>query len=315
MAQYHACDSRNIYPGEIVLSEETRRIRSCQENIDVDYKESDVTNYMLLDIFRGRKLTQYGSNKRLNTDKDSRIIVTITSHGGENFIKVRGNMVILSDELNRALNEMYIKQRFKQILFILDTCEGYSLFDNVYVPNVFFVASALVNQKASSYSFDRIMMESTVDKFHFLLYNKIKKIQTPPFSYNKSVEQFFVEVKNEKKFLETDVQVKDLVNNTMLVQDFFGNNELGDSENLVVKMGNSMAKLGALSTLHSKEAKNLVKTKQKLDVEVMENMRKYTTCGYFISRNIDSLEFNNNIGLIMVLSMIVLNFIFSIIIK
>ena len=131
MSEYHACESRNAYPGEIVLSEHADKIRTCQENIDISFQESDFHNYQLLDILRGRKLNQYNGFRQLNSNKDSKIIVLITSHGGENFIKVRNFLVVLSDEINRTLNEMYIKGKYKELLFVLDTCEGYTLYKHV----------------------------------------------------------------------------------------------------------------------------------------------------------------------------------------
>ena len=118
MSEYHACESRNAYPGEIVLSEYGNVIRTCQENIDISFQESDFHNYQLLDILRGRKLNQYNGFRQLKSNKDSKILIIITSHGGENFIKVRNYLVVLTDELNRTLNEMYIKGKYKELLFV-----------------------------------------------------------------------------------------------------------------------------------------------------------------------------------------------------
>ena len=204
MSEYHACESRNAYPGEIVLSEYADKIRTCQENIDISFQESDFHNYQLLDILRGRKLNQYNGFRQLNSNKDSKIIVLITSHGGENFIKVRNFLVVLSDELNRTLNEMYIKGKYKELVFVVDTCEGYSLYDHVKVPNIYFISSSALGQKASSYSYDENLMGPTVDKFHFLLYNSLKNIHENRL-YNTTLDKLFGDIKAKKKFLETDV--------------------------------------------------------------------------------------------------------------
>ena len=225
MSEYHACESRNAYPGEIVLSEYGDKIRTCQENIDISFQESDFHNYQLLDILRGRKLNQYNGFRQLNSNKNSKIIIIITSHGGENFIKVRNFLVILSDELNRTLNEMYIKGKYKELLFVLDTCEGYSLYDHVEVPNIYFISSSAIGQKASSYSYDENLMGPTVDKFHFLLYNSLKKIHEDKL-YNTTLDEFFGDIKSQKKFLETDVTWDNKIDRTLYVKDFFGNSQL-----------------------------------------------------------------------------------------
>ena len=231
MSEYHACESRNAYPGEIVLSEYGDKIRTCQENIDLSFQESDFHNYQLLDILRGRKLNLYNSFRQLKSDRNSKIIILITSHGGENFIKVRNFLVVLTDELNRTLNEMYIKGKYKELLFVLDTCEGYSLYDHVKVPNIYFISSSAVGQKASSYSFDENSMGPTVDKFHFLLYNSLKKIHENKL-YNTTLDELFGDIKAKKKFLETDVTWDNKIDRVLYVKEFFGNTEL-KNENML----------------------------------------------------------------------------------
>ena len=233
MSEYHACESRNAYPGEIVLSEYADKIRTCQENIDISFQESDFHNYQLLDILRGRKLNQYNGFRQLNSNKDSKIIVLITSHGGENFIKVRNFLVVLSDELNRTLNEMYIKGKYKELVFVVDTCEGYSLYDHVKVPNIYFISSSAVGQKASSYSYDENLMGPTVDKFHFLLYNSLKNIHENRI-YNTTLDNLFGDIKAKKKFLETDVIWDNKINRVPYVNEFFGNNQLKNEKVLDV---------------------------------------------------------------------------------
>ena len=280
MAEYHACESRNAYPGEIVLSEYGDKIRTCQENIDISFQESDFHNYQLLDILRGRKLNQYNGFRQLNSNKNSKILIIITSHGGENFIKVRNFLVVLTDELNRTLNEMYIKGKYKELLFVLDTCEGYSLYDHVKVPNIYFISSSAVGQKASSYSYDENLMGPTVDKFHFLLYDALKKIHENKL-YNKTVDELFEEIKSKKKFLETDVLWDNKIDRVLYVKDFFGNNELKNEKVLEVSNLFDLNNLDNDNEEDSKIIKNFIDNNKKLeekkkllDTEVMK-MRNY----------------------------------------
>ena len=280
MAEYHACESRNAYPGEIVLSEYGDKIRTCQENIDISFQESDFHNYQLLDILRGRKLNQYNGFRQLNSNKNSKILIIITSHGGENFIKVRNFLVVLTDELNRTLNEMYIKGKYKELLFVLDTCEGYSLYDHVKVPNIYFISSSAVGQKASSYSYDENLMGPTVDKFHFLLYDALKKIHENKL-YNKTVDELFEEIKSKKKFLETDVLWDNKIDRVLYVKDFFGNNELKNEKVLEVSNLFDLNNLDNDNEEDSKIIKNFIDNNKKLeekkkilDKEVMK-MRNY----------------------------------------
>jgi phosphatidylinositol glycan class K len=279
MSEYHACESRNAYPGEIVLSEYADKIRTCQENIDISFQESDFHNYQLLDILRGRKLNQYNGFRQLNSNKDSKIIVLITSHGGENFIKVRNFLVVLSDELNRTLNEMYIKGKYKELVFVVDTCEGYSLYDHVKVPNIYFISSSALGQKASSYSYDENLMGPTVDKFHFLLYNSLKNIHENRL-YNTTLDKLFGDIKAKKKFLETDVIWDNKINRVPYVNEFFGNNQLKNEKVLdvsnLININNIEYKEEDAQVLNNfiESNKGMEDKRKLLDDEVMK-MRNY----------------------------------------
>ena len=278
MAEYHACESRNAYPGEIVLSELGIILRTCQENIDINFQESDFHNYQLLDIFRGRKLNQFNGFRQLNSDKNSRIVVIITSHGGENFIKVRNFLVVLTDELNRTLNEMYIKGKYKEIIFVLDTCEGYTLYNHVNIPNIYFVSSSALGQKSQSYSYDENLMGPTVDKFHFLMYNMLTDIHKNKL-YNTTVDQLFNDLKSKKKFLETEVTWDNKISRKLYVKEFFGNNELKNEKVIDVSNLINMNEIDEEDDLNIffdfiTNNNNLEYKKEILDNEVM-NMRNY----------------------------------------
>ena len=278
MAEYHACESRNTYPGEIVLSEVGIIIRTCQENIDINFQESDFHNYQLLDIFRGRKLNQFNGFRQLNSDKNSRIVVIITSHGGENFIKVRNFLVVLTDELNRTLNEMYIKGKYKEIIIVLDTCEGYTLYNHVNIPNIYFISSSTLGQKSQSYSYDENLMGPTVDKFHFLMYNMLTDIHKKKL-YNTTVDKFFGDIKSKKNFLETDVSWDNKINRKLYIKEFFGNNELKNEKVVDVSNLINMNEIDEEEDLNIffdfiTNNNNLEYKKEILDNEVM-NMRNY----------------------------------------
>ena len=173
---------------------------------------------------------------------------------------------------------MYIKGKYKELVFVLDTCEGYTLYNHVNVPNIYFVASSLLGQKSSSHSYDDIIMGPTVDKFHFLMYNMLTDIHKNR-EYNVTVEQFFGEIKAKKKFLETDVTWDNKIERKMYIKDFFGNNELKNEK------VNDVSDLINMNLINEdedinifldfvKNNKNLENKKEILDQEVM-NMRNY----------------------------------------
>ena len=216
------------------------------------------------------------SFRQLNSDKNSRIVVIITSHGGENFIKVREKLVILSDELHRTLNEMYIKDKYKEMLFILDTCEGFSLFDNVKVPNVYFVASALLDQKASSYSFDTNIMGPTADKFHYLLWKELNRINKEK-AFDMLVNDLMKDLAKQKEFLTTDVTIRNEIQRNLTIGEFFGDTRWGDhvmEEVLQFVNVDEFDKANEVTNVFGVN-RVLLDSKRKKEVEVL-NVRKYS---------------------------------------
>jgi glycosylphosphatidylinositol transamidase (GPIT) subunit GPI8 len=159
----------------------------------------------------------------LKTNKNSRIIIAVAAHGGENFIKFQGKVVILSDELNRALWEMYYKNRYREILFILDTCEGFSLFEYVDVPNVYFITSSVKDQKASSHNYNYKLMTPTSDRMHFKLYEYLERAYREK-SFNVPIHDFFTNLKErEKDFIKSTVSIDNRFTRNAFFYEFFGN--------------------------------------------------------------------------------------------
>jgi phosphatidylinositol glycan class K len=45
-------------------------------------------------------------------------------HGGDGFFKIQDTDLVHSADLAKVLQEMYVKQLYKEIFFIIDTCQG-----------------------------------------------------------------------------------------------------------------------------------------------------------------------------------------------
>ena len=94
----------------------------------------------------------------------------MNGHGGENFFKIQDTEVVHSEDLSKVLNEMHIKGLYNDILFILDTCEAMSLFDQVDAPNIAMVGSSVVGEHSLSDEIDKTLNTFVNDKFSHHLY-------------------------------------------------------------------------------------------------------------------------------------------------
>ena len=66
---------------------------------------------------------------------------------------------------------MHIKGLYKEALFILDTCEGFSMFDQITAPNMIMVSSADAHESALSDSVDGVLNNYEQDSFDKVLWD------------------------------------------------------------------------------------------------------------------------------------------------
>ena len=93
-------------------------------------------------------------NKLLNTDQNSKIFFYMTGHGGEDFMKFRNVEEVSSHDLSGAFEQMWQQGRYKEILFVIDTCQAGSMFSKLKAPNIYGIASSKVGE--SSYSVSEV---------------------------------------------------------------------------------------------------------------------------------------------------------------
>ena len=104
----------------------------------------------------------------------------------------------------------------------MDTCEGFSLFEYIDVPNIYFVTSSVKDQKASSYSYDYNIMAPTADRMHFKIYENIQKIYTNK-SFNMKIHDLFLSIQKEREWMMSDVTIRNEIKREIIFEEFFGN--------------------------------------------------------------------------------------------
>lgn len=120
------------------------------EEIEVDYKGEDVSVHNLLRTLSGRHEKAVPLSKRLRTDSASNVLIYLTGHGGEDFLKFSDRDDLQSHDLADAIKQMEIQQRYHELLLVVDTCEAFSLFSAIYSKNVLAIASSDYGEKSLS---------------------------------------------------------------------------------------------------------------------------------------------------------------------
>jgi len=157
----------------------------------VDFRGAEVTGENFFRVLTGRQAADVPISKRLSSDEDSNVFVFLTGacaripppnppptlpypvqgpdytdtsshaygdvcvragHGGEHFLKFQDAETISSIELADVLAQMWEKRRYRELLFVVDTCHGEGMFTEFYSPNILALSSSNLHEDSMSAS-------------------------------------------------------------------------------------------------------------------------------------------------------------------
>ncbi|XP_027908708.1 putative GPI-anchor transamidase isoform X2 [Vigna unguiculata] len=166
LADDMACNARNKYPAQ-VFNNENHRLNLYGDNVEVDYRGYEVTVENFLRVLTGRHETAVPRSKRLLSDEGSHILLYMTGHGGEEFLKFQDSEELQSHDLADAVKQMKEKRRFKELLIMVDTCQASTLFSQLHSPGVLAIGSSMKGENSYSHHLDSDVGVSVVDRFTF----------------------------------------------------------------------------------------------------------------------------------------------------
>lgn len=105
-----ACNPRNAFPGA-VFNNADRALDLYGDNIEVDYRGYEVTVENFIRLMTDRWGEDTPRSKRLMTDERSNILVYMTGHGGNEFLKFQDAEEISAFDLADAFGQMWEKKR------------------------------------------------------------------------------------------------------------------------------------------------------------------------------------------------------------
>lgn len=118
-----------------------------------DYTAGDVTAVNFLKIMKGEDMTGIGSVKTLKSTSEDRVFIAFFDHGAPGLIAFP-NDVLHSNDLNDALNSMYQKGMFKELVFYMEACESGSMFNGILDPKIKVYAMTAADPSESSWACD-----------------------------------------------------------------------------------------------------------------------------------------------------------------
>ncbi|GAB2274674.1 glycosylphosphatidylinositol anchor biosynthesis [Dionaea muscipula] len=166
LADDMACNPRNKYPAQ-VFNNENHRPNLYGDNVEVDYRGYEVTVENFLRVLTGRHENAVPRSKRLLSDEGSHILLYMTGHGGDEFLKFQDSEELQSHDLADAVKQMKEKHRFKELLIMVDTCQAATLFSQLHSPGVLAIGSSKKGENSYSHHLDSDIGVSVVDRFTY----------------------------------------------------------------------------------------------------------------------------------------------------
>ncbi|ERT03404.1 GPI-anchor transamidase precursor [Sporothrix schenckii 1099-18] len=221
-----ACNPRNAFPGT-VYSNADRAVDLYGDNIEVDYRGYEVTVQNFIRLLTDRVGDEMPRSKRLLTDDRSNVLVYMTGHGGNEFLKFQDAEEIGALDLADAFEQMWEKKRYHEILFMIDTCQANTMYSRLYSPNIIATGSSELDQSSYSHHADNDVGVAVIDRYTYynleFLENEVRDLGS-----KKTVGDLFDSYDYEKIHSHAGVRY-DLFRGgapearSRLVTDFFGN--------------------------------------------------------------------------------------------
>jgi len=178
----YACDTRNSLPGRIYYNNNHNDVNfddndnnnnnnnDLYNNVEIDYKGNQVKVSKFINIMIGNHDHNDPNNGKLLSDSKSNILIYLSGHGGDEFLKFQDNEEISSQDIGKMIKTMEILKRYNQILFIVDTCQASTLANYITSPNIIFLTSSLKGENSYAYHISNILGVSLIDRFTYTLY-------------------------------------------------------------------------------------------------------------------------------------------------
>lgn len=216
------CNPRNPKPAT-VFNNAKGHINLYGDDVEVDYRGYEVTVQNFVRLLTGRVADSTADSRKLMSDEHSNILIYLTGHGGDGFLKFQDSEEITAVELADAFEQMYQKRRYNEILLITETCQAESMGMKLYSPNILSIGSAKVGEDSLSHHGDPTIGVYIIDRYTYYALDFLEKLS---INSNKTLAEFIKKVCPKQLCLSTTVVRRDLFKRDLskvAVTDFFGN--------------------------------------------------------------------------------------------
>ena len=176
LADDHACDARNPAHGR-VYGDEDRGVELYGDDVEVDYRGTEVTPERVIRVLTNRHERGTPRSKKLLPGARSNVLIYITGHGGDGFIKFQDQTELRAEEIADALAQMHARDRYNEVLFLADTCQAATLAKAIRSPRVLALSSSGLGENSYSRFLDPGLGVHVIDRFTYHVLEFFEKLK------------------------------------------------------------------------------------------------------------------------------------------
>lgn len=213
IADEYAINSRNPFKNGMYANGVTKA-NWYSQHTEIDYRGADVNVKNFLDATLGTAPLSIQSNS------NSSLLIYVSGHGGDQFFKFQDEEEVTSTDIANLMDALSSRNRFKQALFIADTCQAFTLFDKMETKNVLALGTSLKNENAYAHHSDQILGLSVIERWTHGFNTQYAKNSNPKATLGQlMVDPFegFAPLGAHVGTKENSIRFRDV-----LVSDFFG---------------------------------------------------------------------------------------------
>ncbi|KAI9323383.1 peptidase C13 family-domain-containing protein [Dichotomocladium elegans] len=182
-----SCNPRNKYPAT-VYNNAARILDLYGDNVEVDYRGYEVTVENFIRMLTGRVSPDTPRSKRLSSDDRSNILIYMTGHGGDEFLKFQDAEEISAYDLAYAFEQMWEKRRYNEMLFMIDTCQANTMYSKIYSPNILATGSSRLGESSYSHHTDHELGVGVIDGY---TYYNLEFLENIDMTSTKTLKELF----------------------------------------------------------------------------------------------------------------------------
>ena len=167
--------SLHVFFNESFIGDDPQSSSRLLQRVEVDYIGDDVSVDAFLRLLDGRVHSLTEVSKRLESTKNSNVLVYMTGHGGDEFFKFQDTQEMTAKDFSGAIAEMYDKDRFREMLVIIDTCQAATMCNHINTPNVYCIGGSKMGENSYAYEPRPEVGMPVTDRFTLQLTNYIQR--------------------------------------------------------------------------------------------------------------------------------------------